>query len=284
VTSMWSETRESWDRAISAVAAEGQPAPSRVRVRRLWFRRANVPILITGRPGAGKSALYDAITGQVGALGYRTAKSPDWERHRVVVRTPRTRTRAAIIVVPGQDSDRRERVLDKTLRHGHAPEGIIHVVCWGYNKLWSDTADGTVRELQMTPTHASNEEMREEMLERERDDFAKMCELIRGEGVGQRLKWMIIAVAKADLYWARKVEVRDYYIPGTGARSPFKDIIGGLVAGNGTLPPRISIVPFAAHPEAHVYAHDLYRTPAQLDNVQATTMLDGFYGTLEQAL
>ena len=151
MASIWSKTRGSWDRSVRAVATGEQADPSRMRVRRLWVRRANVPILVTGLPGAGKSALYDAITGNVSALGYHTNKSPDWERHRVVLRTPRVHARAAIIVVPGQDSDRRDYVLGKTLRQRHAPEGIIHVVCWGYNKLWSDTADGTVRELRMTP-------------------------------------------------------------------------------------------------------------------------------------
>lgn len=246
------------------VAKADPSAAAHMRVKRLWVRRANTPILITGRSGAGKSALYGALTGEVG-LGYHTDVSPDWERHRVVLKTPRTRARAAVIVVPGQESEERTRALDHTLRKGHAPEGIIHVVCWGYNRLWSDTAHGAVRELGTTETLADNEKLREILLGYERDDFAEMCRLIRGETVRRRLKWMIIVVAKAGLYWDRHPEVGDYYLPGVDSRSRFRDVLGGLVTGERTLPPRIVIVPFSAGQEPRVWiikgAPGVIRTP-----------------------
>ena len=122
------------------------------------------------------------------------------------------------------------------------------------------------------------------MLEREREDFAKMCELIRGDNVRRRLKWMIIAVAKADLYWDRNHEVSEILHPRRWCKIAVQRHYWRPVAGDRTVPPRIAIVPFSAHPEAHVYAHGLYRTPAQLDNVQATSVLSGFYDALEWVL
>jgi hypothetical protein len=210
--------------------------------------------------------------------------SPDWERHRVLLKTRRLHARAAIIVVPGQESEQRTTALDHTLRKGHAPEGIIHVVCWGYNRLWSDSADGMVRELATTDDVVDNETLRDKLLVREQDDFADLCQLIRGEKVRRRLKWMIIVVAKADLYWDRYAEVRDYYLPGGDGRSRFTDILGGLVAGNQTLPPRVAIVPFAGHPQAHSYARELYSTPASLDLVHATALRNNLYDVLEGML
>ena len=280
---IWREASTAWDNAVKCIEAGDEPADAPIRFKPLRIRRANTPILVTGRPGAGKSALYGALTGEVG-LGYRTDMSPDWERHRVMLKTRGRRTRAAVIVVPGQVSEERTRALDHTLRKGHAPEGLIHVVCWGYNRLWSDAADGTVRELGTTNSWADNENLRETLLSYERDDFAEMCSLIRGEQVRRRLKWMIIVVAKADLYWERHAEVRDYYLPGGNDHSRFADILGGLVAGERTLPPRIAIVPFAGHPQAHTYAHDLYRTPANLDLVQATALRNNLYDVLEGML
>jgi hypothetical protein len=279
---MWSEARTTWDNAMHRVATADPSAETQVRLKRLWLRRANRPILVTGRPGAGKSALYGALTGKVG-LGYHTDMSSDWEPHKVKLKTPHKRARAAVIIVPGQQSEERVKALDRTIRNGRAPEGIIHVVCWGYNKLWSDSADGTVRELGTADTLVDNENLRDTLLGYERNDFAEMCQLIRADHVRRRLRWMIIVVAKADLYWNRQSDVRNYYIPGDG-QSRFADILGGLVAGDRTLPPRIAIVPFSGFPQAHTYAHGLYRTPADLDLVQATALRNNLYDVLEGML
>lgn len=46
------------------------------------------------------------------------------------------------------------------------------------------------------------------------------------------------------------------------------------------MPPRIVVVPFSGHPPAHQYAEGLYRTPSQLDTVQATALRNGFYEVL----
>jgi hypothetical protein len=154
----------------------------------------------------------------------------------------------------------------------------------GYNHLWSDSADGTVRELGTTASFADNEKFRHTLLGYERDDFPYICRLIRAEEVRRRLRWMIIVVAKADLYWDRRDEVRDYYTPGDGERSRFGDILGGLEAGDQTMPPRIAIVPFSGHPQAHAYANGLYRTPASLDLVQATALRNNLYHVLEGML
>ncbi|MEV4759577.1 GTPase domain-containing protein [Micromonospora sp. NPDC049559] len=281
--SLWDEARDTWDRAVSSVDQHRDWSRPSLRARRLWLRRANVPIVVTGRPGAGKTALFEALTDRVSGLGYTTRVSADWERHRVLLRGEATSVRAAFLVVPGQDSPERTRSVARTFKNRAAPVGVIHVVCSGFNELWSGPADGALRDLDPAPTREGNERVRRYLLDLEVQDFAELGQLLREPAVRRRLRWLIIAVAKIDLVWDELGEVRDHYIPG-GVSSPFHRVLDGLRSGERSLPPRIAIVPFSGHPEAHQYAPGLYRTPSRLDGNQATALRDNFYDVLGRML
>ena len=119
---------------------------------------------------------------------------------------------------------------------------------------------GTVREFDQTDTLADNEKLRDTLLRYEQDDFAELCRLIRAEKVRACSGGMIVVVAKADLYWDRLGEVGDYYLPGA---DPVADMLGGLVAGDTTVPPRIADRPVLRRaPGTLVRACNLYSTPS----------------------
>jgi hypothetical protein len=117
---VWSAAHTAWENAVRSVATARSDDDVHMRIKRLWLRRGNRPILVTGQPGAGKTALYGALTGKVG-LGYHTGPSSGAEPHRALFKTPERRHRVALVIVPGQESEERERTLDATLRRGNAP-------------------------------------------------------------------------------------------------------------------------------------------------------------------
>jgi hypothetical protein len=278
----WDDVRQGWDEIVASVDDHRPWADSIPRARRLWLRRANIPIAVTGRPGAGKTVLYDALAGRVGGLGYRTTRSKTAERHRALLGAKRT----AMLVVPGQESKARKDALDtvfgqRRFQPKSGPVGVVHVVCWGYNKLWRRGSDEALKSINPDATEQGNERLRSHLLSEETDDFADLCRDF--EQVQGRLRWLIIAVAKSDLFWPRIDEARDYYIPGRKA-SPFHTVLGSLTSRQHTLPEQIAVVPFSAHPESHDYADGLMRTPSTLDNLQATALRNSFYDVLEGLL
>lgn len=279
--SPWDDVRQGWNEIVASVDSHRPWADSIPRARSLRLRRANIPIAVTGRPGAGKTVLYDALAGRVGGLGYRTTRSRAAERHRLLLGG----RRMAMFVVPGQESNAREDAWrtvfgQRRFLPQSGPVGVVHVVCWGYNKLWRRESDEALKFINPDATEQGNERFRSHLLSEEVDDFAELCRGFAAEPVQRRLRWLIIAVAKSDLFWPRIDEVRDYYIPG-GNASAFNAVLGSLASGQRTLPERIAVVPFSAHPESHDYADGLLRTPSALDNLQATALRNSFYDVLE---
>ncbi len=285
MTALWDEARKTWDRVASTVDVHRDWMLPSLQSRRLWVRRPNVPIAFTGLPGVGKSVLRDGLIGRAGGLGYRTEQSLDWERHRVMFRGGTVAARGGLLVVPGQPSKEQEKALSWTIEGRNSPVGLVHVVCWGYHKLWRGKNDKALQEVNPAPTREGNEELRHELLRQEIDDFRRVCERLKTPPVQQQLRWLVIAVAKCDLFWSELDQVRDYYIPNRASRpSNFHPVLESLTAGDRSVPPRIIAVPFSVHPEAHEYAEDLYRTPSQLDTVQATALRNGFYDVLRGLL
>lgn len=278
---LWEDTQRTWNAVVQSVEQPPLWRQPSLTTRRLWLRRANVPIAITGTPGGGKSVFFGALTGRL-RPGHRSRISPDWERHRVALRTARRTTRAAVIVVPGQETANRTRSLTRIFQDGNAPVGLVHVVCWGYNEVWSDRADGALRLLRPESTLADNETVRAYYLEQERLDFTELCTLLTSPAVEGRLRWLIIAVAKCDLFWPDINAARDYYIPGEGEppTNGFQQQLHRLTAVGSNFPASLAVVPFCSRPEEHSYADGLYRTAPMLDALQADALRSSFRDVL----
>nr|MDT0664158.1 hypothetical protein [Micromonospora sp. DSM 115978] len=113
-----------------------------------------------------------------------------------------------------------------------SPHGIIHVACWGHNRVWQlgeqraidDTLRGEVPNVDLESVRAWH-------LRKELAGFQHLCEEIVEGRIATRLRWLIVAVTKCDLYWDRIDEARDYYLPGgSGRESEFAATLRELVA------------------------------------------------------
>lgn len=232
MAALWDEARASWDRMASSVDRHRDWMLPSLRPRRLWLHRANVPIAVTGLPGTGKNVLRDGLVGRAGGIGYRTGPSPDWERDRVMFRGGSVAVRAGLLVVPGQVSTKQTRALSWAIEGRNASVGLIHVVSWGYQRLWREEDDKALQEVNLAPTREGNEELRHELPQQEIEDFRGVCERLKVPSVQQRLRWLVVAVAKCDLFWSELDQVRDYYIPGgSSGPSDFHRVLDGLTAG-----------------------------------------------------
>jgi hypothetical protein len=285
LTAAWDEARDVWGTVAATVEHHRQWMIPSLRARRLWLRRANVPVVVTGLAGTGKTVLRDALLGRSGGLDYRTERSADWERDRVLFRAKAASARVGLLVVPGQDSTERERAIEAAAGGRNAPVGWVHVVSWGYHEIWRGEVDKGLAELDWEPGRSGNDTVRAYFLQREIDDFRDVCDLIKRPAVQDRLEWLVIAVAKCDLFWDRLDEARDHYLPSAaGPVTGFHDELNGLTAGDRRVPPQIMVVPFSGSPQSHRYHETLPPTPARLDDVQARALRNGFYDVLRRLL
>ena len=177
-----------------------------------WLRK--YPIAFTGMAGAGKTVLYDHLRGAAHSTSYRPpGKSESLERAPAKL----GKKRMALHVVPGQDSLPRVVALDRLFLGRKPPLGVVHVVCNGFNELRSRYAADIFREdLQLRTVEA----LRNKLRELELDDLDETCDRVR-QAIHRRRRthWMIVAVAKADLFADNLEEAQAYYE--TDPNSPF---------------------------------------------------------------
>ncbi|NEE06488.1 hypothetical protein G3M58_08545, partial [Streptomyces sp. SID7499] len=84
--------------------------------------------------------------------------------------------------------------------------------------------------------------------------------------LAKRLRWLIVAVSKCDLYWDRLDEARDHYIPGRARReSPFAALMRDLENETSL---RLSVLPMASRLIRHQYLPGLPVGTSQLDDAQ----------------
>jgi len=169
-------------------------------------------VAVTGTGGAGKTALADFLSDRTG-IHYIAPRTS----HKAEARDVRAGGwPVRLITVPGQEgpaqNDAVDRLFDK--RHPLRPtlHGVIHVVANGYLSLRHDEVEATFVH-QGLKTLA---EFRKVRLKQERDDLERLCHYIgdchrRHNG---RLRWLIVAVSKADLYLPDIGEVRSAYMDG----------------------------------------------------------------------
>ncbi|QZL08694.1 hypothetical protein K2224_37200 (plasmid) [Streptomyces sp. BHT-5-2] len=237
------------------------------------------PIAITGEAGAGKTVLYDALAQTIRTGDGDSTRSPDSEKHRAVFRSGSRRAQASVVVIPGQASAERERALAATMGGTASPHGIIHVVCWGHNRTWRRPEQRAIEEaLRAENPDVDKESVRDWHLRKEVEDFRDLCERIIDQRAARRLRWMLIAVTKCDLYWDRIDEARDHYIPGApGHESEFHAALGDLVDETSV---DLAVLPMSSRLIRHQFLPQLQTQLFQLDDEQLGVIRSHFGSTL----
>ncbi|MFD5558877.1 hypothetical protein ACFWIA_34265 [Streptomyces sp. NPDC127068] len=289
----WDETRAGWDAAVRAADATGRRRTSSSDIRAGRARPGLVrhTLAFTGEPGAGKTMLFDALSeGGIRLGGGETTKSLTAESgHRSLV-LGSLRIRVSALVVPGQVAQERDRAMNQILSEHTSPKGIIHVVCWGHNKVWNrsnqNVLDRTARD---GSGNLTQESVRSWHLEKEAADFEQLCDRIQETRAAERsLRWLVVAVSKADLYWDRIHDARDHYIPGsdTSAQPPagesaFCTALRDLADQTDL---RIAVVPISSQLLRHTFSDTLRPQFSQLDSTGVGALLGHLYRTLKELL
>ncbi|MGP3953905.1 hypothetical protein [Streptomyces sp. 7N604] len=288
MSDIWDEVRAGWEAAVRAAEGTGHPQNEEYGAGRAGLGLARRPIAFTGEPGAGKTVLFDALAQRVGPDDDLKGRSPDREEKHTVFMLGSMRIRVSVMVVPGQESAQRERAMNRVLSDNAAPEGIIHVVCWGHNKVWDRRGQNALEDgVRGAGTGITPDAVREWHLLKERRDFEDLCDRIKEtRAVERRLKWLIVAVTKSDLFWNDIDSARDYYIPdgdatGPGDESRFCTALRDLAEGSRL---RIAVVPVSSRLLRHSFGGGLPPRMSVLDELGARGLRKHFYRTLKGLL
>lgn len=163
-------------------------------------------IAITGKPDVGKSVLLHYLNEE----GYKKNYRPPNESKAAEKSAVKIGEKKAILTtVPGQDSNPRVQVTNDFLNSSPL-DGIIHVVSYGF----SSPRHKLEKETLILKGYKTVEDLRNAQLKYELEDLRKTCNFIR-ESIIKHKKpiWMIIVVAKVDLYFDKINDAEKYYSP-----------------------------------------------------------------------
>jgi hypothetical protein len=279
----WHDIRARWE-SIRQAVDEADPASGGAGLGRGRLGLSMNPVAVTGEAGSGKTVLYDALVQAIRTGDRDSTRSPASEKHRAVFRSGSRRAQASVVVVPGQASEEREHGLSVTMDGTASPRGIIHVVCWGHNRVWQASGQRAVEEaLRAEYPGVDQESVRHWHLRKEVEDFRDLCERIIEQRAARRLRWMIIAVTKCDLYWDRIEAARDYYIPGgipggTHYESEFCALLRDLAAKTSI---GLAALPMSSRLIRHQFLPRLRPQLFQLDDAQLGVLRTHFSSTLQ---
>jgi hypothetical protein len=283
MSSDWDKARFRWESVRQAVdGAYVAPVGGSVLGTRRLGLSVN-PVAITGEQGAGKTVLYAALAQAIRIGDKDSTRSPDIEKRRAVFRLGSRRAQVSVVVIPGQASEERERGLSATMGGTASPHGMIHVVCWGYNKTWQRRGQREIDlALDAEDPDFDQESVREWHLRKEAEDFRDLCERIIDQRAAKRLRWMLIAVTKCDLYWDRIDLARDHYIPGgTGNESEFCTLLRDLADETSI---ELAVLPMSSRLIRHQFLPQLPPQLSQLDDEQLGVLRSHFSNTLQRFL
>ncbi|MGI4791185.1 MAG: GTPase [Janthinobacterium lividum] len=175
-----------------------------------------IEIAVTGLSGAGKTVLLDHLTGQAYHRGYAP---PERSRSSETGKMPAKGFRIGLSTIPGQDSRIRQTAIAKIFETKRPVDGVIHVVSNGY----IIEREAAAREVLAEDLHvATIEQLRQHFLEEELRDLEATLGLLRSSlRKSHKPKWLIVAVAKSDLFYDRILEAERYYSP--SGRSAFTE-------------------------------------------------------------
>ncbi|HEY1625530.1 MAG TPA: hypothetical protein VGG16_17200 [Streptosporangiaceae bacterium] len=157
--------------------------------------------------------LYDALAGITDGSYSPPPESKYTETHKVVL-TGSKRTRANLWVIPGQSSDKRREAEEAAFGPYSNTTGLIHTVCWGRNEIWQQGGKDAIKDrIRGTGSEPDQNKVFEVGKDEELKNFQRICTMLKDAWGSRSDVWLIIAVAKCDLFWKDLSDVRDYYIP-----------------------------------------------------------------------
>jgi energy-coupling factor transporter ATP-binding protein EcfA2 len=170
-------------------------------------------VAFTGHAGAGKTVLFDHLTGTAFKAGY---VPPQTSRDEETGKIAAVGKRIRLVTIPGQNAPPRFDAIQELFSAKHSVTGVVHVVANGF----VETRDATARAALINDAGLdTTEKYRAAQLESELKDLDETCELVR-QAIRQHRtpKWMVVAVTKVDLFYAKLDNARTYYSPhGTSA-------------------------------------------------------------------
>lgn len=187
---------------------------SRAQIASSWERAVTqikgkkIEIAVTGLSGAGKSVLLDHLSGEAFERGYRPPnRSVSLDKDRM----PAKGFRIGLSAIPGQDSRPRLTALSDVFEAKRPVDGVIHVVPNGFASLReSATQQVLIHDLKVDTV----DRLRKHFLEAELSDLEETLGYVRKSlRKSHRPTWMLIAVAKSDLFYNEISEAERYYSP-----------------------------------------------------------------------
>jgi hypothetical protein len=187
---------------------------NRQEIQSIWSRVATFflgkksSIAVTGMAGVGKTVLFDHLGGEAYKLGYKPpGKSEEEESGKVSAKGKRIGFR----IIPGDSASPRRESIDGLFLGKKPVDGVIHVVANGYIETRKRVARTALVEDFKLDTL---QKYREFHLNEELKDLHETCELIRQSCKKHRKPtWLLVAVTKADLFYAKIEEAEEYYSP-----------------------------------------------------------------------
>lgn len=163
-------------------------------------------IAITGAKGVGKTVLHDHLVGKAFRQGYTPPEhASQWPEKGTAWRD---RKRLALVVAPGEDAPGKWETLDQVFNADDPFDGIVHVLSGGFVTIRNKTARDELIQSGLKTTLGFLEEQRKAEL----DELVDVCGRVRGCLRTQtRPSWLILAIAKADLYYESLDQQRAYY-------------------------------------------------------------------------
>lgn len=159
-------------------------------------------LIFTGLAGAGKTTLFDRLSGKTEQAGYKLAgRSAKIEKSGKKLSADSIRgepkKRLAYVVIPGQNSSIRQQAFEDLFKGSDEIAGIVHVVSAGLPILRERVALQVLAEKGIDTI----EKFRQSQLEQELDDLDQTCKAIeRYMTASHKPIWMIVALNKIDLF------------------------------------------------------------------------------------
>jgi hypothetical protein len=221
-----------WPDAIERIS-NGQPQD--LDLRRTRFRFSRTPLVITGNSGAGKTKIWSALT-----------RRP-YEHESSLVEDDgymlRPNSKAlALTTIPGQDCKGRAAAMGRLFGPHTIVQGVIFVACNGYDHIWP-----TRRHIVASGLSPYDlESLRARNLRKELSKFGETCDRIIEKFLmasEYAPKWLLVVTNKLDLYWDRRTEAENYYLPGSG--SEFDEVAQDFQRQMGALAIQYDVLPLA---------------------------------------